>query len=53
MKELNDKHGGKDPHITNILYTNGVLDVNYFSGITHTENEKPWKIFNIAGEKGN
>lgn len=46
VEQLNNEHGGKDPHITNVLYTNGVLEVNYPFGITIVENGKPWKIIN-------
>lgn len=50
VKDYNNNYGGKLPHITNAVFSNGLLDSDYAFGITADEEEWDAYVINIAGK---
>lgn len=50
VERLNFQYGGKNPAVSNVLFTNGELDTNFAFGVTVNNEELGMFVRNIPGK---
>lgn len=50
VEQLKLQYGGKNPAVSNVLFTNGELDTNFAFGVTDNNNESGMFVHNIPGK---